>query len=81
MKLQNFEPKIIAFLCNWCTYGAADLAGVSRLSYPPNIRVIRVMCSSPYRRITSCGRFKAVRTGSWWAGDILAIAITCMVIT
>ncbi|MGD8493416.1 MAG: hydrogenase iron-sulfur subunit, partial [Desulfobacterales bacterium] len=45
MKPQNFEPKIIAFLCNWCTYGAADLAGVSRLSHPPNIRVIRVMCS------------------------------------
>jgi F420-non-reducing hydrogenase iron-sulfur subunit len=45
MKTQNFEPRIIAFLCNWCTYGAADLAGVSRLSYPPNIRVIRVMCS------------------------------------
>lgn len=45
MKSENFEPKIIAFLCNWCTYGAADLAGVSRLNYPPNIRVIRVMCS------------------------------------
>ena len=45
MNTENFEPRIIAFLCNWCTYGAADLAGVSRLSYPPNIRVIRVMCS------------------------------------
>jgi F420-non-reducing hydrogenase iron-sulfur subunit len=45
MNTQNFEPRIIAFLCNWCTYGAADLAGVSRLSYPPNIRIIRVMCS------------------------------------
>jgi F420-non-reducing hydrogenase iron-sulfur subunit len=45
MKVDSFEPKIIAFLCNWCTYGAADLAGVSRLSYPPNIRIIRVMCS------------------------------------
>jgi F420-non-reducing hydrogenase iron-sulfur subunit len=43
---QAFEPKIIAFMCNWCTYGAADLAGVSRLSYPPNIRAIRVMCSA-----------------------------------
>ena len=42
----NFEPKIIAFMCNWCAYGAADLAGVSRLQYPPNIRVIRVMCSA-----------------------------------
>ena len=42
----KFEPKLIAFMCNWCTYGAADLAGVSRLSYPPNIRPIRVMCST-----------------------------------
>ncbi len=42
----RFEPKIIAFMCNWCAYGAADLAGVSRLSYPPNIRPIRVMCSA-----------------------------------
>ena len=40
-----FEPKIIGFFCNWCTYAGADLAGVSRLQYPPNIRVIRVMCS------------------------------------
>ncbi len=43
---QNFEPKILGFLCNWCSYPGADLAGVSRLQYPPNIRVIRVMCSS-----------------------------------
>lgn len=43
---ERFEPKIIAFMCNWCTYGAADLAGVSRLSYPPNIRPVRVMCSA-----------------------------------
>jgi len=40
-----YEPKIIGFFCNWCTYAGADLAGVSRLQYPPNIRVIRVMCS------------------------------------
>jgi len=48
---KNFEPKILAFLCNWCAYAGADLAGVSRLQYPPNVRVIRVMCSatvSPY---------------------------------
>ena len=45
MKDQKFEPKILAFLCNWCSYAGADLAGVSRLQYPPNIRVIRVMCS------------------------------------
>jgi len=41
----NFEPLIIGFCCNWCSYAGADLAGVSRMQYPPNIRVIRVMCS------------------------------------
>ena len=41
----NGDPKIIAFLCNWCSYAGADLAGVSRYQYPPNIRIIRVMCS------------------------------------
>ncbi len=44
-KNKNFEPKIIAFFCNWCTYTAADLAGVSRLKYAPNVRVVRIMCS------------------------------------
>lgn len=43
---QVFEPKIVAFMCNWCTYGAADLAGVSRMQYPANMRIIRVMCSA-----------------------------------
>jgi F420-non-reducing hydrogenase iron-sulfur subunit len=41
----GFEPKILAFCCNWCSYAGADLAGVSRLQMPPNLRVIRVMCS------------------------------------
>ena len=41
----SFEPKILGFLCNWCSYAGADLAGVSRMQYPPNIRIIRVMCS------------------------------------
>ena len=41
----DFEPKIVGFLCNWCTYAGADLAGTSRIQYPPNLRVIRVMCS------------------------------------
>jgi len=44
-KDHGFEPKIVAFFCNWCTYTAADLAGVSRIKYAPNARVIRVMCS------------------------------------
>ena len=41
----RFEPRIIGFLCNWCTYTGADLAGTSRLQYPPNLRVVRLMCS------------------------------------
>ncbi len=40
-----FEPRLVAFFCNWCTYTAADLAGISRMKYAPNVRVIRVMCS------------------------------------
>jgi F420-non-reducing hydrogenase iron-sulfur subunit len=43
--MADFEPRIIAFLCNWCTYTGADLAGTARIQYPPNIRVIRLMCS------------------------------------
>lgn len=41
----NFEPRIVAFFCNWCTYTASDLTGVSRMTYAPNVRIIRVMCS------------------------------------
>jgi F420-non-reducing hydrogenase iron-sulfur subunit len=44
--MSDFEPKIIAFCCNWCSYAGADLAGVSRMQYPANIRDIRVMCSA-----------------------------------
>jgi len=43
--MSEFEPTIVAFFCNWCTYTAADLAGTSRLSYPPNIKIIRMMCT------------------------------------
>ena len=42
----SFEPKIVGFLCNWCSYTGADLAGTSRIHYPPNIRIVRVMCSA-----------------------------------
>ncbi|KPV62669.1 MAG: F420-non-reducing hydrogenase iron-sulfur subunit D [Candidatus Bathyarchaeota archaeon BA1] len=41
----GFEPRILVFLCNWCSYAGADLAGVSRIQYPPNVRPVRVMCS------------------------------------
>lgn len=42
---QTFQPRLVAFFCNWCTYTAADLAGVSRMKYAANVRVIRLMCS------------------------------------
>jgi F420-non-reducing hydrogenase iron-sulfur subunit len=42
---KTWEPRLVAFFCNWCTYTAADLAGVSRLKHAPNVRIIRVMCS------------------------------------
>jgi F420-non-reducing hydrogenase iron-sulfur subunit len=42
---ESWQPKIVAFLCNWCSYAGADLAGVSRMQYPPSIRVVRVPCS------------------------------------
>jgi F420-non-reducing hydrogenase iron-sulfur subunit len=43
--MSEFEPNIIGFLCNWCSYAGADLAGTSRMKYPPNVKTIRVMCS------------------------------------
>ena len=56
----RFEPKILAFCCNWCSYAGADLAGVSRMQYPANVRVIRVMCSG---RIRPEAVFKALDNG------------------
>ncbi|ABO48693.1 methyl-viologen-reducing hydrogenase, delta subunit [Desulforamulus reducens MI-1] len=55
------EPKIVAFLCNWCSYAGADLAGVGRLQYPPNIRVVRVPCSG---RINPLFIMGALRSGA-----------------
>ena len=43
--MDGFEPRIIGFCCNWCAYAGADLAGISRIQYPPNLRMIKVMCS------------------------------------
>ena len=43
--MTDFEPKILAFCCNWCAYAGADLAGTSRIQYPPNVRIVKVMCS------------------------------------
>ena len=44
-RIEGWEPRIVAFFCNWCTYTAADLAGVSRMKYAHNVRIIRLMCS------------------------------------
>lgn len=57
---KDWEPKILAFLCNWCSYAGADLAGISRIQYPPNIRVIRVPCSG---RINPLFILKALQSG------------------
>ena len=57
---KNGEPKIVAFLCNWCSYAGADLAGVSRLQYPANVRIIRVPCSG---RINPLYIVKALQRG------------------
>jgi len=59
--MAEFEPKILAFCCNWCSYAGADLAGVSRFQYPPNIRIIRVMCSG---RVTPAFILKALAVGA-----------------
>jgi F420-non-reducing hydrogenase iron-sulfur subunit len=57
----SFEPKIVSFLCNWCSYTGADLAGTSRMKYAHNIRIIRVMCSG---RVEPTFVLKAFREGA-----------------
>jgi F420-non-reducing hydrogenase iron-sulfur subunit len=59
--MDNFEPKIVAFCCNWCSYAGADLAGTSRMQYSPNTRVIRVMCSG---RVNPLFVIKALSIGA-----------------
>jgi len=58
---EAFEPRIVGFLCNWCAYAGADLAGVSRIQYPPNLRIVRVMCSG---RIDPVFILEALRNGA-----------------
>lgn len=60
-EVQTWEPKIVTFLCNWCSYAGADLAGTSRLQYPSNIRIIRVPCSG---RINPLFIIKALLAGA-----------------
>ncbi|MDY7032387.1 MAG: hydrogenase iron-sulfur subunit [Thermodesulfobacteriota bacterium] len=57
----EFEPNIVGFACNWCSYAGADLAGTSRIKYPPNIRIIRVMCTG---RVTPAFLLKAFQMGA-----------------
>ncbi len=57
----SFEPKIVGFLCNWCSYTGADLAGTSRMKYLPNVRVVRIMCSG---RLDPTFVLKAFREGA-----------------
>ena len=57
----GFEPQILVFTCNWCSYAGADLAGTSRLQYPPNARIIRTMCSG---RIDPTFVLEALRDGA-----------------
>ncbi len=59
--MENSEPKILAFCCNWCSYAGADLAGTSRMQYPPNLRIIRVMCSG---RVNPFFVLNALRLGA-----------------
>jgi F420-non-reducing hydrogenase iron-sulfur subunit len=58
---EGWEPKIIAIVCNWCTYAGADLAGISRIQYPPNVRIIRVPCTG---RINPFYLVKALQEGA-----------------
>jgi len=57
----SWEPKIVGFLCNWCSYRGADLAGTARIKYAPNVRIIRVMCSA---RIEPVFILKAFQSGA-----------------
>jgi len=63
-----FEPKIVGFLCNWCSYAGADLAGVSRIQYPPSLRIVRVMCSGRIDPVFILEAFKSGADGVLVAG-------------
>ncbi len=66
--MSNWEPKIVAFLCNWCSYGAADLAGIGRMQYPPNIRVIRIPCTGRMSPKFILAAFRQGADGVWVSG-------------
>ncbi len=64
----SYEPKLAAFFCNWCTYGGADLAGVSRLQYPPNFRVVRIPCTGRMSPKFILQAFRRGVDGVWVSG-------------
>lgn len=64
----SFQPKIVTFLCNWCSYGAADLVGVSRFQYPPNMRIIRLPCSGRVTPKMILHAFHNGADGVWVSG-------------
>jgi len=66
--MTEFEPKIVGFLCNWCSYAGADLAGVSRIQYPPTLRIVRLMCSGRVDPIFIIEAFKSGADGVLVAG-------------
>ncbi len=59
--MSEFEPNIVAFLCNWCSYAGADLTGTTRTHYPPTVKVIRVMCTG---RVNPLFVAQVLRTGA-----------------
>ena len=68
MTESEFRPKIVGFLCNWCSYAGADLAGVSRIQYPPTLRIVRVMCSGRVHPVFILEAFRRGADGVLVAG-------------
>ena len=66
--MKDWKPRIVGFLCNWCSYGAADLAGVSRMQYPPNVRVIRIPCTGRMSPKFILAAFMKGADGIWVSG-------------
>jgi len=66
--MEDWEPIIVGFLCNWCSYGAADLAGISRMQYPPNVRVIRIPCAGRMSPKFILAAFMKGADGVWVSG-------------
>ena len=67
-KAMTFKPKILVFACNWCSYAGADNAGINRMQYPPDIRVIRTMCSGRVNPAYIIDAFRMGADGVLWSG-------------